>query len=163
MAVSFYLDMAGIPGESQDSMYRDKIEIDGWSFGQSQSGVMQAGTGRTAGKVSVQDFTFTKHADISSPKLLQACATGDHIPNATLIALRTGQTGGGLTVYLKVLFTDLIISSYQTSGSAGDSGLPAEHISFNFAKIRYEYTPQDQGKSLGTLSAGYDLKTSMTS
>ena len=164
MAVSFLLDMTGIPGESLDDngAYNNKIEIDGWSFGQSQSGVMQAGSGRTAGKVSVQDFTFTKHADISSPNLAQACATGDHIQQATLIARRTGQTGGGLAPYLNVVFTDLIISSFQTSGSAGDTGLPAEHISFNFAKIEYQYTPQAQGKSLGTLRASYDLKTSVS-
>lgn len=162
MAVSFLLDVTSIPGESLDdnSAYNAKIEIDGWSFGQSQSGVMQAGSGRTAGKVSVQDFTFTKHADISSPKLMQACATGDHLAQATLIARRTGLKGGGLTPYLSVVFTDLIISSFQTSGSSGDSGLPAEHISFNFAKIEYQYTPQDAGASKGTLRAAYDLKTS---
>jgi type VI secretion system secreted protein Hcp len=165
MAVSFLLDITGIPGESADdnSAFNAKIEIDGWSFGQSQSAVMQAGTGRTAGKVSVQDFAFTKHADKSSPKLLEACATGEHTEKATLIARRTGLTAGGLTPYLRVVFTDLIISSYQTSGNADDSGLPAEHISFNFAKIEYEYTPQDQGKSLGTLRASYDLKTSVGS
>jgi type VI secretion system secreted protein Hcp len=164
MAVSFLLDITAIPGESVDpnSAYNQKIEIDGWSFGASQSGIMQAGSGRATGKVSVQDFTFTKHADKSSPKVLEQCATGDHIQAATLIARRTGQTGGGLTPYLNVIFTDLIISSYQTSGSNGDSGLPAEHISFNFTKIQYQYTPQNQGKSLGTLSASYDLKTSQS-
>jgi len=164
MAVSFLLDVTAIPGESVDpnSAYNQKIEIDGWSFGSSQSGVMQAGTGRGAGKVSVQDFTFTKHADRSSPKLLESCATGNHIQQATLIARRTGDLGGGLTPYLNVVFTDLIISSYQTSGSNGDSGLPAEHIQFNFAKVQYQYTPQDQGKSLGTISASYDLKTSVS-
>jgi type VI secretion system secreted protein Hcp len=110
----------------------------------------------------VQDFTFTKHADRSSPKLLEACATGNHVEQATLIARRTGDLGGGLRPYLNVVFTDLIISSYQTSGSNGDSGLPAETISFNFAKIQYQYTPQDQGKSLGTMSASYDLKKSVS-
>lgn len=127
MAVSFLLDVTAIPGESVDpnSAYNQKIEIDGWSFGASQAGVMQAGSGRATGKVSVQDFTFTKHADKSSPKLMETCATGDHVQQATLIARRTGQTGGGLTPYLNVIFTDLIVSSYQTSGSNGDSGLPA--------------------------------------
>ena len=165
MAVSYLLDVTGIPGESQDdnSAYNNKIEIDGYSFGASQSGVMQAGSGRTAGKVSVQDFAFTKHADISSPKLAQACATGDHIQQATLTCRRTGLTGGGLTPYLQVVFTDLIISSFQTSGSNGDAGLPAENISFNFAKIEYQYTPQDAGASKGTLRAAYDLKTSVAS
>ncbi len=163
MAVSFLLDIAGIPGESVDEQYQGKIEIDGWSFGQSQTGIRQSGTGRAGGKVSVQDFTFTKHADKSSPKLLQACATGDHVASATLIARRTGLKGGGLTPYLNVVFTDLIISSYQTSGSSGDAGLPLENISFNFAKIEYQYTPQDAGASKGTLRAAYDLKTSVTS
>jgi type VI secretion system secreted protein Hcp len=165
MAVSFLLDMIGVPGESVDdnSAYNGKIEIDGWSFGQSQSKVIQSGTGRAAGKVSVNDFTFSKHADKSSPKLMEACATGDHIKQATLTARRTGLTGGGLTPYLTVVFTDLIISSFQTGGSAGDSGLPAENISFNFAKIEYQYTPQDQGASKGTLRAAYDLKTSVAS
>jgi len=165
MAVSFILDITGIPGESSDdnSTFNQKIEIDGWGFGHSQSGVSQAGTGRATGKVTVQDFTFTKHVDISSPKLVEYCATGNQISSATLYARRTGLVGGGLTPYLNVVFTNLIISSYQTSGSNGDSGLPAEHISFNFAKIEYQYTPQDAGASLGTLRASYDLTTSVTS
>jgi type VI secretion system secreted protein Hcp len=164
MAVSFLLDITGIQGESVDAngAYNQKIEIDGWSHGMSQSGVMQAGSGRAAGKVTAQDFTFTKHADKSSPKLVESCATGEHIEKATLIARRTGLTAGGLTPYLNIIFTDLIISSYQTSGSNGDAGLPAEHISFNFAKIQYQYTPQDQGASKGTLQASYDFKTSQS-
>jgi len=163
MAVSFLLDMgSAIPGESQDdnSAYNNKIEIDGWSFGQQQTGMSQTGTGRTGGKVTASDFTFTKHVDLSSPKILQNCATGSNIASATLIARRTGLTSGALTPYLNVIFTDLIISSYQTSGTAGDSGLPAEHISFNFATIQYQYTPQDQGTTKGVLQAGYNYKTS---
>jgi type VI secretion system secreted protein Hcp len=164
MAVSFLLDITGIPGESKDdnSAYNQKIEIDGWGFGSHQTGVIQAGSGRAGGKVEVSDFTFTKHADISSPKLMQACATGEHIQQATLTCRRTGVTAGGLTPYYSVLFTDLIISSFHTSGANGDMGLPGENISFNFAKIQAKYTPQDQGKSLGTLQAGYDLKTSQS-
>jgi type VI secretion system secreted protein Hcp len=166
MAVSFLLDMgSAIPGESQDdnSAYNSKIEIDGWSFGQQQVGMSQTGTGRTGGKVSASDFTFTKHTELSSPKLLQNCATGTNIPSATLIARRTGLASGALSAYLTVVFTDLIISSYQTSGTAGDSGLPVEHISFNFATIQFQYTPQDQGASKGTLQAAYNFKTSTSS
>ena len=163
MAVSFLLDITSIPGESQDdnSAYNNKIEIDSWNFGSSQGGMTQTGTGRVSGKVSVQDFTFAKHADKSSPKIMEYCATGQHIDKAILIARRTGEAAGDLTPYLKITFTDLIISSYQTSGSNGDSGMPSENISFNFAKIEKEYIPQNQGKTQGTLKAGYDLKTSV--
>jgi len=165
MAVSFLLDVQGIPGESQDdnSAYNQKIEIDSFSFGAAQSGTLQTGTGRAGGKVSVQDFSFAKHADLSTAKLVQYCATGEYIPKATLTARRTGQTAGGLTPYLTVVFTDLIVSLFQTSGSNGDAGMPAENIAFNFSKIEFQYTPQDQGASKGTLRAAYDLKTSVSS
>jgi type VI secretion system secreted protein Hcp len=164
MAVSFLLDIQGIPGESLDNnaAFSKKIEIDGWGFGHAQSGVQQSGTGLTSGKVTAQDFTFTKHVDISSPKILQFCAMGQQVDSATLTCRRTGLKGGGLTPYLKVVFTNVMLSSYQTSGGQNDSGLPAEHISFDFAKIEYQYTPQDAGSSLGTLSASYDLTNSQT-
>jgi type VI secretion system secreted protein Hcp len=164
MAVSFLLDITAIPGESQDdnSSFNNKIEIDSWTFGGNQTGLSQTGTGRVGGKVSVQDFHFTKHTDRSSPKLLEYCATGKHIDKAMLTGRRTGEAAGDLTPYLRITFTDLIVSSYQTSGSNGDAGMPSEAISFNFAKVEKEYIPQDQGKTKGTLKAGYDLKTSVS-
>ena len=165
MAVSFLLDIDTIPGESSDDngAYNKKIEIDGWGFGAHQTGVIQSGTGRASGKVQVHDFSFTKHADISSPKLLEICATGQHQTKATLICRRTGLTGGTLEPYLNVVFSDFIVSSYQTSGTNGDTGLPVEHISLNFAQIQYQYIPQDKGVNTGNLMAGYDLKTSTSS
>ncbi len=163
MATSYLLDIAAIPGESQDdnSAYNNKIEIDGWNFGSTQTGMSQTGTGRVGGKVSVSDFHFTKHADKSSPKLMEYCATGQHIDQAVMIARRTGETAGDLTPYLKITFTDLIVSSYGTNGSNGDVGLPAESISFNFCTVNKEYIPQEKGKTQGTLKSGYNLKTSV--
>jgi type VI secretion system secreted protein Hcp len=162
MATSFLLDIAAIPGESQDdnSAYNNKIEIDGWNFGSSQTGMSQTGTGRVGGKVSVSDFHFTKHADKSSPKLMEYCATGQHIDKVLMTARRTGEDAGDLTPYLKITLTDVIVSSYSTNGSNGDVGLPAESISFNFSQVDKEYVPQDKGKTQGTLKSGYNLKTS---
>jgi type VI protein secretion system component Hcp len=38
----------------------------------------------TGGKVSMQDFHFTQKINKASPNLMQACATGKHLPEATI-------------------------------------------------------------------------------
>ena len=57
---------------------------------------------------------------------------------------------------MKVTLSDVIISSYQTTGMSG--GAPLESFKLNFAKIEYEYTPQKPDGSLDApVKAGYDL------
>ena len=60
--------------------------------------------------------------------------------------------------YLKIKFSDVLVSSYQTGGSQGDV-LPMDQVSMNFSKIEMEYKAQ---KADGTLDAptkaGWDLK-----
>ena len=59
---------------------------------------------------------------------------------------------------MKIKFTDLLISSYQTGGSAGDV-IPVDQVSFNFAKIQFTYSPQNKDGSLGSaIPKYYDLK-----
>src|SRR5690606_37166795 len=96
------------------------------------------GGGGGAGKVAMQDFHFVMQINKSSPKLFLACATGQHIKEATLTCRKAG---GEQQEYLKVKFTDLLISSYQTGGSRGDL-IPVDQVSFNFSKIEFEYKPQ---------------------
>jgi type VI secretion system secreted protein Hcp len=166
MPVSFLLDFGQhIPGESQDpnAAYTNKIEIDDFTFGQSAIGTTQTGTGSASGKIRAHDFVFTKHVDRSSPTIIQTCALGNQFANpVTLTCRRTGTAGGGLTPYLVVVFTNVMFSSYQTSGSNNDSGLPAESISLAFAKLEFRYTPQDQGVSQGVMAASYDYSQSLS-
>jgi type VI secretion system secreted protein Hcp len=64
----------------KDSKYQNKIEIGSLSFGATQTGSFSAMGGGDSGKVSMQDFHFTILTQKASPKLLKACATGEHIP-----------------------------------------------------------------------------------
>ena len=106
------------------------------------------GSGAGSGKVSMQDFHFVIEYGISSPKLFGACATGEHIADAIL---HIRKAGGEQQVFVEWKFTDILISSYQTGGSAGGSPLPTDQVSFNFTKLEMEYKPQ---KKDGTLDAG---------
>ena len=162
MAASAILDIPTIPGESNDEKFKGKIEIDNFNWGQSQSGSSQFGSGSGAGKVSFHDFSFTKHTDKSSPKLFEKCATGEHIPNATLILRKSGDMGGELVEFFRAEFTDLIVSSFQTSGHDGDAGLPTENISFNFSAVKKTYTIQEKGKPGGVISASHDVRQNIT-
>jgi type VI secretion system secreted protein Hcp len=103
----------------------------------------------------MQDFHFTVFHGVASPKLMLACATGQHIPSAVLTARKAGKDQQD---YMKVSFYDLLISSFQTGGSAGSVN-PTDQVSFNFAKIEHEYKEQTKGGTLGgTVKATFDLK-----
>ena len=53
--------------------------------------------------------------------------------------------------------TDAIITNYSVSGGAGD--IPSESISFNYAKITWNYLPQKEGGGgkEGNKESGWDL------
>lgn len=106
-------------------------------------------------KVQMQDFHFTMRVNKASPKLMLACATGEHIKEAILTCRKAGKEQ---QEYLKIKFSDLLVSSYQTGGSAGDV-IPMDQISLNFSKIELEYKEQKPDGTLGgATKAGYDLK-----
>jgi type VI secretion system secreted protein Hcp len=103
----------------------------------------------------MQDFHFVMSVNKATPKLMQACATGEHIKKGVLTCRKAG---GQQQEYLKVTFSDLLVSSYQTGGSAGDV-VPVDQISLNFSKVEFEYKEQKPDGTLGgTVKAGYDLK-----
>ena len=154
MAVDYFLKIDGIEGESGDAKHKGEIEVESWSWGESQAGTMGQGGGGGAGKVAMQDFNFVMRANKASPTLMLSCAEGKHLKKATLVCRKAG---GKQEEFLKLNFSDLIISSFQTGGSGG-SELPMDQISLNFSKIEYEYLSQDAKGSVGKpVKTGWDL------
>jgi type VI secretion system secreted protein Hcp len=158
MAIDYFLNIDGIKGESPDKTFKDHIQLESWSWGETQSGSSSVGGGGGAGKVSMQDFSFSMAVNKASPLLFLSCATGKHIAKASLVCRKAGDKQ---QEYLKIHFEDLLISSYQTGGSAGQE-IPIDSISFNFAKIKMEYAPQTAKGGLDTpIIHGWDLKQMM--
>ena len=155
--VDYFLKVENIPGESQDTKHKNEIELHSWSFGESNTGSFASGGGGGAGKVQMQDFHFVKHVDKAGPKLFLACAQGEHIKSAVLTCRKAGKEQ---QEYLTIKFSDVLISSYRTSGSNGGDIVPLEEISLNFAKIEYEYKEQKaDGSMAGSVKAEFNLKT----
>jgi type VI secretion system secreted protein Hcp len=155
MAASIFARIGTIKGESLDARHKDEIEVLSWSWGVSQSGATAHGGGGGAGKASFHDFNFTHHVDRASPALMRACATGEHLKDATIIVRKAGK---GQQEYLVIKMTDVLVTSVSLSVSAeGDATV--ESVALAFAKVDLEYKPQ---KPDGSLDAGvhftYDLK-----
>jgi len=155
--VDYFLKIDGVQGESTDSKHKGEIELESFSWGETNSGGHGAGGGGGAGKVSVQDLHFVMKLNKASPKLLLACAMGQHLKQVVLTARKAGKQQQEFLVYK---FTDLLISSYQTGASAQDLEGPLDQVSFNFARIEMEYRPQKPDGSLDApIKAGWDVKT----
>jgi type VI secretion system secreted protein Hcp len=155
-AVDYFLKIDGVPGESMDAVHKGEIQVESFSWGETQQGAHAAGGGGGAGKVLMQDFHFVSKFTKASPVLFLACATGQHIKKAELFCRKAG---GKQEEFLKVTMTDLLVSSYQTGGSGHSDIVPTDQISLNFSKVEFEYKEQKPDGSLaGPTKAGYDVK-----
>ena len=155
MADSIFARIGTIKGESRDAKHQDEIEVLSWSWGVSQTGTMAPRGGGGVGKASFHDFNFNHHIDKASPALMRACATGEHIKDATITVRKAGR---GQQEYLVIKMTDILITSVSLSVSA-DADSTAESVTLTFAKVDLTYLPQ---KPDGSLDAGihftFDLK-----
>lgn len=153
MAVDVFLKIDGIEGETKDSKHGNEIELLSWSWGVSQMGTMSSNQGGGAGKANFQDLHWTHYVDKASHKLMLACATGQHIKEATLTVRKAG---GEQQDFMMYKLTDILVTSVNTSAS---NELPTEQVSFNYSKVEFEYKPQDEKGKLGAANKfGYSLK-----
>jgi type VI secretion system secreted protein Hcp len=154
VASDIFAKIGDIKGESLDDKHKGEIEVLSWSWGVSNAGEMRGGSGGGEGKASFHDLSFTHNIDKASPVLLQACATGVHLKEATITHRKAGK---GQQEFLIVKMSDVIITGVA-HGDTSDGG-HAENVTLTFAKVDFQYKPQ---KPDGTLDAGihfkYDIK-----
>jgi type VI secretion system secreted protein Hcp len=152
MAVDMFIKIDDIGGESRDKTHPGEIDVLAWSWGASNSGSAHVGGGMGAGKVNVQDLSFTKYIDSSSTALMLACMKGTHYDKANLVVRKAGDKP---LEYLKIELGELIVTSVSTGGSGGEDRL-TENVTLNFASVKVEYFKQDDksgsGKAAGQLS-----------
>jgi type VI secretion system secreted protein Hcp len=154
MAVDMFIKIGDLKGESVDDKHKEEIDVLAWSWGMSQSGTTHLGTGAGPGKVNVQDISFTKYVDKSSPNLMQYCCNGKHFAEALLTVRKAGETP---LEYLKLTLKDLMITAVSTGGSGGEDRL-TENVTLNFSQFKVEYTPQKKdGTGDAAVTIGWDV------
>ncbi len=172
----YFLKIEGIEGESEDSKHKNEIDIESFSWGESNSTVY--GAGGDSGKPNVQmlDIHFTMFASKASTKLMIACAKPDAIPiSKAIFTLR--KAGSDQQEYMRFTFSDVRITSYHIGGPATETSkyekigheksenpIPLESITLHFAEIEVEYRAQKSGGDLrGKNTFRYNLKKAQLS
>jgi type VI secretion system secreted protein Hcp len=155
-AVDYFLQIAGIEGESMDAKHKGWIDVEAWSWGETNP-AEPTGGGGGAGRVQIQDLHFSTRVSKASPKLFLACATGQHFKEAKLVGRKAGASQ---QEFLTWTFTDLLVTGYQTGGSEAGQVAPGDQVSLIFAKLKVEYRAQKADGSLDkALTAGWDVKS----
>jgi len=153
-AVAYFLKIDGIQGESKDAKHPGEIELESFSWGETEVVGGAAGGGGGAGKVQIEDLHVVMKESKASPILFLACASGQHLKQAVLTGRKAGQTQ---VEFLVIKLTDVLVSSYHTGG--GTAAAPDDQVSLNFAKIEFAFTAQQpDGKPDAPVKAGWDVK-----
>lgn len=158
--VDYFLKLDGIEGESTDDKHKGQIELESWSWGESQPGLIQTssstGGGGGAGKVTVHDIHFTMHTSKASPELMTATASGKHFKEAVLVVRKGGQKQQD---YFKITLSDVLVSSYGVGAGGDENSVPVDQVSLNFGKVKMQHYPQGADGSLSTPVEGiFDVK-----
>src|SRR6266545_5635490 len=114
------------------------------------TGSIGSGGGGGAGRATFQDLSIVHKIDRASPQLLQACATGQHLKEATITFRKAGK---GQQDFLIIKMNDVIITGVVQSAPSSEAG--SETVSLEFAKVDWEFKPQ---KADGSLDAGIHFK-----
>jgi type VI secretion system secreted protein Hcp len=153
MALDIFAKIGDIKGGSLDSRHRDEIEVFSWSWGVTQTGSMAHGGGGGAGKASFQDFAFMHQIDKASPLLMKACATGEHIKEATITMRKAGKNP---LEFMIITMNDILITSVAESGAAEGA---TESVALRCGKVDLQYRPQLADGSLDTgIHFKYDIE-----
>jgi type VI secretion system secreted protein Hcp len=148
-----------LKGECKDKDHAEWIDIMSFSYSVTQSQSVDTGGGLSAGKAQLGDFTFTQKYHKGSPALWGICASGEHLKKVEFNARKSA--GDNQMMYLKVVFTDCIITNISTSGGS-DNEIPDETVGIAYTEVEFSYQEQDEktgGKKGGAVNAKYNRKT----
>lgn len=158
MASDAYVKIKDIQGQSTDDGHKDWIEILSHQHRMHMPIAAGAGGVRNAGRVNVEDFTFTKYVDKSSPNLAQAMCSGKPIDTVEIEIMSANNKSHKL---LKYTLQHVYISSIRADHTAGQ--IPTEVVSLSFGKIKWEFTPINiDGKPGSPQRAGWDRDKNAT-
>lgn len=159
MSSNMFMKLDGIAGESTDNAHSGEFEIMSFNFSANQptSATRSTSGAATVERVYLSEFSVSKYLDIGTPDIIMYCCQGKPIKTITITCFRADAVSEKPVEYLKYELSDSIVSNYSISGGPGD--IPVENLSFNYAKITWNYIPQKEsgGAAEGNKTAGWDL------
>ncbi len=165
MAVDMFMKMKGevsgdIKGEARDKVHADEIEVLSWNWG--MTGAVANYSGGKGASVQIQNFTFKKPVDKSSPILVSALCRNEKIIEAKFVCRKVGISGGDPVEFTVIKFEKGTVNRI-TRAVAHDDDRAIEEVTISFQKFTEDYTEQTaDGKKVVGPSATHELSTSTT-
>ena len=157
-AVDYFFKIDTIPGESTDSKHKDEIRPRELELGADQQPVpmrRRAAGGRRQGP-ACRTSPSRSEMDKPAPSCSWLAPPASTSKRGLLTCRKAGKEQ---QEYLKITFSKVFVSNYQTGGSGGDM-VPTDQFSLNFTKLRISYAPQKDDNTLDSpVVHKYNLKT----
>jgi type VI secretion system secreted protein Hcp len=153
-----YIKFDGVDGEAQDKNHKNWSDLA--SFGQAihQPGGASTGPTRRRGDVILDDISCSKELDKASPKIAEAVCKGKVFPKVE-IELTASYTDAGRVTYYRYELKNVLVTSYNVSGSGQSDEVPMEDFSLNFEDVKVTYTENDnKGKSKGNVEYSWKVE-----
>lgn len=142
-----------VKGEAQDEKHQSEIDILGWSWGMTTSGIM-GGTGAGA-KSALSAISFRKLVDTATTPLMSVMRSHELIKEAKLTVRKAG---GEQIEFLTIIIRAGRIIAYEIAAPSGP--VVSEDFSIAFEQIEVQYHAQAQaGNRLGGMMFSADART----
>ncbi len=145
-SLDLFLKIDGMEGESKDLKHGAELQLLSFVKDVTNANAWGAAAASGPGASQWDDANFTMRIDKSAVKLYQACISGERIKKAVLTFRKQGKEQQD---FLKITFSDVLISSFRLEGSQDADATPIACFSFNFAQIEEEYRAQKADGSAG--------------
>ncbi len=155
-AASIFLEVDGIPGDSDDKNYKDAIEVATVSIGVSEPSEGDAGGTRRRGASVLSDLVVTTTGvNVASPSLWLAVNVGQVIPQVKLAILNTFSFGDKPIVEFELKNARVVDYLLHPA----DDGSLVDTVAFNYEEIKYTYISYDESGKGTSTSASWKEET----
>lgn len=144
-AITGYLKIPDIPGESLDARHEDWIDVLSINHAMTVAITSGGGGGRQAGAPKHEPVQVTKRLDKSTPLLMLRMNQGQVLPLVQIEFVR--DSAEGPVPFLAYELTNVFVTSYSV-GSDTDA-YPIETFDFVYERITMTYWPQKEDGSQG--------------
>lgn len=147
MALTGYLKLPDIAGESMRAEHEEEIDVHSVQWEVSQGAAAQVGRGRSQSRAEISGITFLKRYDASSPYLALAAMQGKSLDEC--VAAVRKDSGEAHLDYLVITMTNAVVSSYEMLPTDDDGLVIEERVTLTFEKVKVVYTVQADDHSAG--------------
>jgi type VI secretion system secreted protein Hcp len=135
MKIDGFLKVPDIPGPSVRDGHEEEIEVHGMAFNMVAPHDPNSLSRR--GRVALDVIEFTKHYDMASPFLKQACFQNKLLDEVVFSARRTIENE--TSDYLVITLSDASVVKYFVSPSDDEPDLLEERVGFAYKVIKFNY------------------------